>query len=227
MIKEIILYRRQGMSFRKIAEKLNSTVGKVHYQWTKNGMDDSNFQENSVRKVLLKEPKVKTQTLAQSQKESYLVTKLLSEHKLVSYWKMAPWQKHLITSYFNQDINLNIIIFRIYDVTDIYFNGSNAHSLYEFQLSEESNEWTIKGIKPGRSYLTEIGYKIKQHHFFPVLRSNAVHNLPEGLDQLPSTPPHWETMTNQQLDQPIWKEQVSTYSYYENINEENDKNGSC
>lgn len=35
MIDEIIKLRRRGLSFRKIASKLDTTVGKVQYQWTK------------------------------------------------------------------------------------------------------------------------------------------------------------------------------------------------
>lgn len=35
MIEEIVKLRRKGLSFRKIAVELNSTVGKVQYQWKK------------------------------------------------------------------------------------------------------------------------------------------------------------------------------------------------
>jgi uncharacterized protein len=222
MINEIIQYRRQGMSFRKIAEKLNSTVGKIHYQWTKNGLDDSNLEEYSTKNVI----KTKKLKNIEPQKESnhYLVTQLVSNHKLVTNWKMAAWQKELSATYFD-NINQEVIILRLYDVTDIYFNGSNAHSSYEFQLSKETTNWSIKGIKQGRSYLTEIGYKVNQNQFFPILRSNAVHNLPSGLEQKDSLTCQHDAFYQERILQPKWTDKVSTYTYYENINEENDKNG--
>jgi hypothetical protein len=217
MINEIIQYRRQGMSFRKIADKLNSTVGKVHYQWIKNGMDDSNKEEVQ---IFQKEVTIQSETINQPHKESesYLVTQLVSSQKLVSNWSISSWQKELSATYFDS-INQEIIIFRLYDVTDIYFNGSNAHSLYEFQLAKDTTNWTLKGIKQGRSYLTEIGYKVNQNQFFPILRSKAVHNLPDAIEQI-------ESLTYQQrLFKPKWTDKVSTYSYYENINEEHENNG--
>jgi uncharacterized protein len=223
MINEIIQYRRQGMSFRKIAEKLNSTIGKVHYQWTKNGMDDSNIEEVQ---TLIKEITIQSETNNQPQKESdcYLVTQLVSNSKLVSNWKISSWQKELSASYFDS-INQEIIIFRLYDVTDIYFDGSNAHSFFEFQLSKAISQWSIKGIKQGRSYLTEIGYKVNSNQFFPILRSNAVHNLLGAIEQMESLTYQHATFNNERLLQPKWTDKVSTYSYYENINEEHDRNG--
>lgn len=35
MITEIIKLKEQGVSFRRIAKELNTTVGKVQYQWVK------------------------------------------------------------------------------------------------------------------------------------------------------------------------------------------------
>lgn len=219
MINEIIQYRRQGMSFRKIADKLNSTVGKVHYQWTKNGMDDSNIEIQAEKNIITSRKEIKIEQSKES--DFYLVAQLVSNHKLVINWKMAAWQNGLTASYFD-NINQEIIILRLYDVTDIYFNGSNAHSSYEFQLSKETTNWSIKGIKLGRSYLTEIGYKVNQNQYFPILRSNVVFNLPNGLGQKDSLTYQHEAFYQERILQPKWTEKVSTYSYYENINEEND-----
>jgi hypothetical protein len=219
MINEIIQYRRQGMSFRKIADKLNSTVGKVHYQWTKNGMDDSNIEIQAEKNIITSRKEIKIEQSKES--DFYLVAQLVSNHKLVINWKMAAWQKGLTASYFD-NINQEIIILRLYDVTDIYFNGSNAHFSYEFQLSKETTNWSIKGIKLGRSYLTEIGYKVNHNQYFPILRSNVVFNLPNGLEQKDSLTYQHEAFYQERILQPKWTEKVSTYSYYENINEEND-----
>lgn len=217
MIKEIISFRRQGMSFRKIAEKLNSTVGKVHYQWIKNVKNSPNTYIDSDHEKLQEELKEKSK-----RNEPFLNTRLVSENRLVSFWEIAPWQKKLVASYFNCEINQSVIVFRIYDVTDIHFNGINAHTFYEFQLPDEKNYWFIKGIKPGRSYLTEIGYRLNNHSFFPILRSNSVH----GLQTIQSSVHVLNNYSNKdQNNKPIWIDKVSTYSYYENIKEEKQMDG--
>jgi uncharacterized protein len=222
MINEIVQYRRHGMSFRKIAEKLNSTVGKVHYQWIKHGMDDSKIELQTTKDGITKQ--IETNIQPNKESDSYLVTQLVSNHKLISNWEIATWQKKLSASYFDQ-INQEIIILRLYDVTDIYFNGSNAHSSYEFRLKKDTTNWTIKGIKQGRSYLTEIGYKVNQNQYFPILRSNAVHNLLGAVEQKDSLRFQHVAFYKERLLQPKWTNKVSTYSYYENINEENENNG--
>jgi uncharacterized protein len=203
MINEIITYRKQGMSFRKIAEILNSTVGKVHYQWVKN----VKLLDNQ---VVLTEPSKRGSSVHKI--DCYLEAKLISKHKLFSCWEIAQWQKEQLISYFQDDVNLTVIIFRIYDVTDIYFNGLNAHSYYEFQVPIDRKNWTIKGLKPGRSYLTEVGFYVNRNQFFPILRSNTVYHHLEKFKQT------MESLDDQMV-QPKWGQQVSTYSYYESNNE--------
>jgi uncharacterized protein len=216
MIKEIESLRRKGMSFRKIAESLNSTVGKVHYQWIKHSNNNS-----SIVKTVQVEERIKSEQMRPVQKGNFLKLSLTDDQKLASNWKIAKWQKELVGSYFNGEINQSVILLRIYDVSDIYFNGSNAHSCFEFQLPENKTYWVVKGIKQERTYLTEIGYNTKHNHFFPVLRSNAVH---VGLKQEEKEIVFKEKVVNKHdisENQPKWTEKVSTYSYYENINEVN------
>jgi uncharacterized protein len=214
MIKDIVSYRRQGMSFRKIAEKLNSTVGKVHYQWIKNLKDHSSEPIDTVENNI-------SESNTKTSEENYLVTRYISANKIASNWKIAPWQRELIASYFNMETNQKAIVFRVYDVTDIIFNGSNAHSYYEFQLPNDKTYWVIKGIKPERSYITEIGYQLNHQQFFPILRSNTVFR-DQQIKDFPTT--NLELSLKQQINKPEWIEKVSTYSYYENINKENLKN---
>ncbi|HYK74523.1 MAG TPA: DUF4912 domain-containing protein [Pseudoneobacillus sp.] len=210
MIKEIVTMRRKGMSFRKIAEKLNSTVGKVHYQWLKYSNTNLDLQQKKNQK----QEDMNVNII--EKKDHYLLSSLTIEQKLVSHWKIATWQKEMIASYFQHKVNQVVIILRVYDVTDIYFNGANAHSYYEFQVAEDRSFWTIKGLKQKRTYITEIGYKVN-HQFFPVLRSNSVFIPKMELQHTNSL--QMRTFENNVGNQPNWINNVSTYSYYENINE--------
>jgi uncharacterized protein len=211
MINEIITYRRQGMSFRKIAEKLNSTVGKVHYQWVKNVKEDQEELSDPLQNSI-------SVSKEKSLDEEYLVSKMVASNKMASFWNIAEWQKELVTSYFNMDVSQRPIVLRIYDVTDIIFNGSNAHDFFEFYIPGNKTYWFIKGIHSNRNYLTEIGYRLNDQRFFPILRSNTIIGQPSKGS--------FSTIEKEALDRVVlnWTEKVSTYSYYENINEEKRKN---
>ena len=45
MIEEIIKLREDGLSFRKIASQLNTTVGRVQYRWNKYVNNQENNEE--------------------------------------------------------------------------------------------------------------------------------------------------------------------------------------
>ena len=66
MIKEIIKLREDGLSFRKIASQLNTTVGRVQYRWNKYVNNRGNqTEEFSIKKdrqiedseIVLNQPK--------------------------------------------------------------------------------------------------------------------------------------------------------------------------
>ncbi|MFD2446064.1 DUF4912 domain-containing protein [Bacillus sp. CGMCC 1.16607] len=151
--------------------------------------------------------------------KNYLVLTLTKDQKLASDWKIAQWQKEVVVSFFQEKVNQSIIIFRIYDVTDLHFNGSNAHSYFEYYLKEEQSSWVVKGVKPGRTYVTEIGFKIYPNHFFPILRSNAVTMACPTSHKLSGKDCVKPLYQNMSTGKPDWRQNVSTYSYYENVNE--------
>jgi len=66
------------------------------------------------------------------------------------------------------------LILRIYDVTDIIFNGFNAHKYQDIKISMDSNNWYINIWEAGRSYIVDIGFKTEDGHFILLARSNVV-----------------------------------------------------
>lgn len=65
-------------------------------------------------------------------------------------------------------------ILRVYDVTDINFNGSNAHSFFDIELKGLANSWYINVGVPDRSWIAEIGIRTKKGVFYMLARSNAI-----------------------------------------------------
>ncbi|MBN1526474.1 MAG: DUF4912 domain-containing protein [Candidatus Omnitrophica bacterium] len=76
-------------------------------------------------------------------------------------------------------------VLRIYDVTDVNFNGSNAHSYHDIELKGLANSWYIDVGKPERSWVVDIGIVTKKGNFYLLARSNAVKTPRYGMsDQL-------------------------------------------
>lgn len=76
-------------------------------------------------------------------------------------------------------------ILRVYDVTDLNFNGKNAHSFFDIELKGLANSWYLNVGVPGRSWVVDIGIVTKRGEFHLLARSNAVKTPNFGMsDQL-------------------------------------------
>ena len=76
-------------------------------------------------------------------------------------------------------------ILRVYDVTDVNFNGKNANSLFDIELKGLASNWYINVGAPDRSWIVDIGVITKRGEFYVLARSNVVRTPRFGMsDQL-------------------------------------------
>ncbi|MDR6998750.1 DUF4912 domain-containing protein [Neobacillus niacini] len=225
MIEEIIRLREEGLSFRKIASELNTTVGRVQYRWNKwissnekNINEESDMQNNEDTKSSASES---PSTFIPVKGE--LTARLVTPQKIILFWEVSELPPNVMQLFFDQPFDDFVSVVRIYDVTDIIFNGSNAHHFYEIAVPYQNGFWYIKGLLSNRHYIADLGVKLGTG-FFPLLRSNTIltpsmetscgNQISENLNQLQKI----ETQT------PKWIDHVSTYTYYaqtENMEENN------
>jgi hypothetical protein len=71
-------------------------------------------------------------------------------------------------------------ILRIYDISHIIFNGSNAHRFFDIQINEHTNNWYIDTGGPGRSWCVDLGLLLANGRFIMIVRSNTVTTPIEG-----------------------------------------------
>ncbi|MDZ5470991.1 DUF4912 domain-containing protein (plasmid) [Bacillus sp. 31A1R] len=217
MINEIIKLKRKGLSFRKIAEELNSTVGKVQYQWNKYAKVQAptpiktDFTPIRKAKTTATQPLTEQSTLRREGISAWLV----SNNRLITFWDIPEAKKRLISFYFDKDYSCFLLALRIYDVTSIIFNGSNEHSYVETIVPENQKHWVFKDLKPNRSYCLEIGLKITESKFHPILRSNSLQTPRTSCEQVGSLEKDIHSFLEDTNSPPNWIEHVSTYSYYE------------
>lgn len=66
------------------------------------------------------------------------------------------------------------LILRLYDVSNILFDGTNAHWAAEFSVYNRTGRWHLEANRPGATFLAELGLKTRDNRFLPLLRSNTV-----------------------------------------------------
>jgi len=65
------------------------------------------------------------------------------------------------------------IIVRIYDVTDILFDGFNAHMSFDLEVNKQSGNYYFSMDRLGRDYLAEVGFRFEDGSFHCFARSNT------------------------------------------------------
>lgn len=76
-------------------------------------------------------------------------------------------------------------ILRVYDITDINFNGKNAHSSFDIELNGIATNWYINVNLPERTWIVDIGIVTNKGDFHTLARSNIIKTPRFGMsDQL-------------------------------------------
>jgi glycogen(starch) synthase len=66
------------------------------------------------------------------------------------------------------------LVVRVYDVTDLLFDGTNAHGFFDLEVANSVGNYYFNPPRLGRDYLAEIGLRAEEGVFVALLRSNKV-----------------------------------------------------
>lgn len=97
-----------------------------------------------------------------------------------TYWEVQGSTFERLRNELKDDFYKAKRILRVYDVSHIIFNGSNAHRFFDIQINEHSNNWYIDTKGPDRSWCVDIGLLLADGRFITIVRSNTVHTPLEG-----------------------------------------------
>ncbi|MFZ3588152.1 DUF4912 domain-containing protein [Bacillus sp. DJP31] len=217
MIQEIINLRNEGLSFREIAKEMETTVGKIHYRWSKHIKETEGNNED--QHEMEDQPHKLSQYL--DKPSSYNLDMMCAMVKnattIYTYWELSSIKKSFLEHHFGQEWSFLPKFLKVYDVTSLVFNGQNAHFECEIPLPEMINNWFITELEPNRTYIADLGIKTDQGAFFTILRSNSIEtprNSPNQVGMFSENVYKWKTGL---VSSPSWLENFSTYSYYEKI----------
>jgi len=104
---------------------------------------------------------------------------------LHAYWELKNDTINSLKSNFGDDFYRARRVLRVYDVTSIIFDGSNANNFFDIHINEYANNWYIDTNGPGRSWCVDLGLILPDGRFVTIIRSNTV--------QTPLDGPSWIT----------------------------------
>jgi uncharacterized protein len=148
--------------------------------------DIPSFQETAIAntKFSHSETTHPVRTLPQDLPSSYDQDKIILQVRdprwVHSYWELRGQTIDGLKSKLGDDFYRAKKVLRVYDVTNIMFNGSNANSFFDIQINDYANSWYIDTAGPGRSWCVDLGLMLANGRFITILRSNVVQTPLDG-----------------------------------------------
>ena len=113
----------------------------------------------------------------------------LSTREVLASWSLRPDDWDVALEWVGPDALHAVLAIRLFDVTDLVFNGSNARSAWDVDLGYGERHRTITLQFGGRSLAAYLGLRTPSGYFHPIVHSRLCHLPREGL--APSQPAHW------------------------------------
>jgi len=114
-----------------------------------------------------------------------IVLQVRDPHWLHAYWELRNQTVEGLKAKLGNEFHRARKVLRVYDVTSIVFNGSNANRFFDITINDFANSWYINAAGPGRSWCVDLGLILADGRFITILRSNVV--------QTPLDGPSWVT----------------------------------
>jgi len=117
--------------------------------------------------------KPSAQELPSNYNEDKIVLQVRDPWWMHSYWEITQNTKDRLKYSLGEKYHQADWILRVYDVSFIIFNGSNAHRYFDIGVGYDSNNWYIN-VSSGSSFCVDLGLRFKDGTFITVVRSNTV-----------------------------------------------------
>ncbi len=103
--------------------------------------------------------------------ENKIVLMARDPYYAFTYWEVTSQRYEDAKRLLGSDVRL---ILRVYDVTDIHFDGKNARSYFDIEVYDMTGSWYININRPNRSFCIDLGALAPDGRFLTLVRSNTV-----------------------------------------------------
>lgn len=95
-------------------------------------------------------------------------------------WNIRQSEIEAVRNQAGWDFDGSTLVLRIYDITCIEWNGLNAHRIFDFDIHELHGHRNLKLHEFDKSFVAEVGFRLRNGRFCPMVRSNACHTPRKG-----------------------------------------------
>jgi hypothetical protein len=118
--------------------------------------------------------------LSEKYGEDRIVLQVRDSWWIHAYWEVRDDTLERLRRELKDEFYRSRRILRVYDVSHIMFNGSNAHRSFDIHINDFASNWYIDTGGPGRSWCVDLGLLLGDGRFITIVRSNIVYTPLEG-----------------------------------------------
>ncbi len=95
-------------------------------------------------------------------------------HWVHAYWEIASSSVDDVRAMIGDEVGRCVHVLRLYDVTFVDFNGTNANHWFDVVVGRDANNWYVNLWSDNVTYCADIGLRAPDGRFFTLARSNCV-----------------------------------------------------
>lgn len=104
-------------------------------------------------------------------------------HWIYAYWEVSATTQENLRQEFGDSVEHGRTVLRLYDVTGVDFDGSNANSYVDIPIDKHADNWHLEVGQPNRCFCVDLGCILSGGQFVTVLRSNTVETPRAGISE--------------------------------------------
>lgn len=121
-----------------------------------------------------------SQYFTQPISDTRLVLMEIDPYRVHAYWNVDENDLAHIQKELGKSLKDAQLVLRIYDISYIYYNGTNAHSHFDIEIQGLRNNWYIDLWSSAKSYCADLGFRLPSGDFHAITHSNVIHAPPDS-----------------------------------------------
>ncbi|MGQ9810297.1 MAG: DUF4912 domain-containing protein [bacterium] len=165
----------QGRSKRRISAPIRQkAVIRKTWREQQAAVQHAKYEVKVGKQPVHLEPAEERLALPTSYEETKIVLLVRDPYWVHVYWEVSRDALLKAMAELGKEWDSAVSVLRVYDITGIEFDGTNAHSCFDIEISGGSNNWYIHTGVPNRTFCVEIGIRGPSGKFVALARSNKV-----------------------------------------------------
>ncbi len=106
--------------------------------------------------------------------ESRVVLLPVEPYLIHAYWDVTSNDIEKAKQRLGDDYGQSQAVLRFYDVTNIIYDGTNAHGFFDVDIDLQAKDWYVDLWSPDKSYFVDLGFNAGDGFFLSLARSSVV-----------------------------------------------------